>query len=68
MLRQLGKNLSSCRVITTRCTRSRGPRGFFCLQVVRRGPVIVDVIRASRIDGVEVGANIEKARVSYWNG
>lgn len=25
--------------------RSRGPRGFFCLQVVRRVPVIVDVIR-----------------------
>ena len=24
--------------------RSRGPRGFFCLQVVRRVPVIVDVI------------------------
>ena len=32
------------RVITIRCTRSRGPRGFFCLQVDRRGPVIVDVI------------------------
>jgi len=32
------------RVITIRCTRSRGPRGFFCLQVNRRGPVIVDVI------------------------
>ena len=31
-------------VITIRCTRSRGPRGFFCLQVDRRGPVIVDVI------------------------
>ena len=27
-----------------RCTRSRGPRGFFCLQVDRRGSVIVDVI------------------------
>ncbi len=25
--------------------RSRGPHGFFCLQVVRRVPVIVDVIR-----------------------
>ena len=32
------------RGITIRCTRSRGPRGFFCLQVDRRGPVIVDVI------------------------
>ena len=31
-------------MITIRCTRSRGPRGFFCLQVVRRGPVIVAVI------------------------
>ena len=27
-----------------RCTRSRGSRGFFCLQVDRRAPVIVDVI------------------------
>ena len=35
------------RVITIRCTRSRGPRGFFCLQDVRRGPVNVDVIRLS---------------------
>ena len=26
-------------------TISRGPRGFFCLQDVRRGPVNVDVIR-----------------------
>ena len=32
-------------MITIRCTRSRGPGGFFCLQVDRRGPVIVDVIR-----------------------
>ena len=32
------------RGITIRCTRSRGPRGFFCLQVDRRGPVIVAVI------------------------
>ena len=32
------------RRITIRCTRSRGPRGFFCLQVDRRGPVIVAVI------------------------
>ena len=31
-------------MITIRCTWSRGPRGFFCLQVVRRGPVIVDVV------------------------
>ena len=30
--------------ITIRCTRSRGPRGFFCLHVLRRGPVNVDVI------------------------
>ena len=27
-----------------RCTRSRGPRGFFCLQVIRRGPVNAAVI------------------------
>lgn len=32
-------------VITIRCTRSRGPRGFFCLHVFRRGPVNVDVMR-----------------------
>jgi len=32
------------RGITIRCTRSRGPRGFFCLQVDRRGPVNVDGI------------------------
>ena len=31
-------------MITIRCTRSRGPRGSFCLQVDRRGPVIVAVI------------------------
>ena len=31
-------------MITIRCTRSRGPRGFFCLQDVRRGPVNVAVI------------------------
>ena len=31
-------------MITIRCTRSRGPRGFFCLHDVRRGPVNVDVI------------------------
>ena len=36
-------------MITIRCTRSRGPRGFFCLQVDRRGPVIVDVIRLELI-------------------
>ncbi len=36
---------SSIRRITIRCTRSRGPRGFFCLQDFRRGPVIVVVIR-----------------------
>ena len=35
------------RVITIRCTRSRGPRGFFCLQDVRRGPVNVAVIALS---------------------
>ena len=33
------------RGITIRCTQSRGPRGFFSMQVDRRGPVIVDVIR-----------------------
>ena len=32
------------RVITIRFTRSRGPRVFFCLQVDRRGPVIVAVM------------------------
>ena len=31
-------------MITIRCTRSRGPRGFFCLHVFRRGPVNVAVI------------------------
>ena len=35
------------RRITIRCTRSRGPRGFFCLQVFRRGPVNVAVITLS---------------------
>ncbi|QEG22710.1 hypothetical protein MFFC18_25930 [Mariniblastus fucicola] len=34
-------------MITIRCTRSRGPRGFFCLQVFRRGPVNVAVILRS---------------------
>ena len=37
-------NIKTKRRITIRCTRSRGPRGFFCLQDFRRGPVIVDVI------------------------
>ena len=32
----------------TEPTQSRGPRGFFCLQVDRRGPVIVDVMPLSR--------------------
>ena len=32
------------RPITIRCTLSRGPRGFFCLHDVRRGPVNVAVI------------------------
>ena len=36
------------RRITIRCTRSRGPRGFFCLQDVRRGPVNVAVIPRRR--------------------
>ena len=35
------------RVITIRCTRSRGPRGFFCLRGVCRGPVNVAVIPLS---------------------
>ena len=35
-------------MITIRCTRSRGPRGFFCLQDVRRGPVNVDVMFLNR--------------------
>ena len=39
---------TAIRVITIRCTRSRGPRGFFCLQVDRRGPVIVDVMRLNK--------------------
>ena len=30
-----------------RCTRSRGPRGFFCLHDFRRGPVNVAVITLS---------------------
>ena len=34
--------------ITIRCTRNRGPRGFFCLQDVRRGPVNVAVIGLSQ--------------------
>ena len=37
------------RVITIRCTRSRGPRGFFCLHDVRRGPVNVAVIPLGQI-------------------
>ena len=37
------------RVITIRCTRSRGPRGLFCLQDVCRGPVNVDVIMANQL-------------------
>ena len=32
-----------------RCTRSRGPRGFFCLQDIRRGPVNVDVMSLNRM-------------------
>ena len=36
------------RRIIIRCTRSRGPRGFFCLQVFRRGPVNVAVIHLSK--------------------
>ena len=32
------------RRITIRCTRRRGPRGFFCLHDFRRGPVNVAVI------------------------
>ena len=35
-------------VITISCTRSRGPRGFSCLQDFRRGPVNVDVIIAKQ--------------------
>ena len=43
-------NPTANRRITIRCTRSRGPRGFFCLQVDRRGPVIADVMRLKRMD------------------
>ena len=39
---------SALRPITIRCTRSRGPRGFFCLHVFRRGPVNVAVIRLNQ--------------------
>jgi len=42
-------HLKRDRVITIPCTRSRGPRGFFCLQVDRRGPVIVDVITLKKM-------------------
>ncbi len=38
------------RRITIRCTRSRGPRGFFCLHDFRRGPVNVDGIGLSDVD------------------
>ena len=44
-------------VITIRCTRSRGPRGFFCLQDVRRGPVNVDVIQLQNADAKVVAFN-----------
>ena len=37
-----------------RCTRSRGPRGFFCLQVVRRGPVNAAVIPLRQIPFVQL--------------
>ena len=38
-------------MITIRCTRSRGPRGFFCLQDVCRGPVNVAVIQLDESHG-----------------
>ena len=38
------------RVITIRCTRSRGPRGFFCLHDFRRGPVNVAVIGLRNVE------------------
>ena len=38
------KNEATTSGITKGCTRSRGPRGFFCLQGFRRGPVNVAVI------------------------
>ena len=38
------------RVITIRCTRSRGPRGFLYLHDVRRGPVNVAVIGLSDVE------------------
>ena len=40
-------------MITMGCTRSRGPRGFFCLQDVRRGPVNVDVIMPGKTTFLE---------------
>ena len=36
-------------MITIRCTRSRGPRGFSCLHDFRRGPVNVAVITLERL-------------------
>ena len=59
-------------VITIRCTRSRGPRGFFCLQDVCRGPVNVDVIqtyyRASTHQGVfSDGTIMSKLLGKRWN-
>ena len=41
-------NDRAIRGITIRCTRSRGPRGFFCLHVFSRGPVNVDVMPLER--------------------
>ena len=43
-------DLNSRGDITIRCTRSRGPRDFFCLQDIRRGPVNVAVILPMELD------------------
>ena len=45
-------------MITIRCTRSRGPRVFFCLHDFRRGPVNVAVIPLNRM--------ITKTQAAEW--
>jgi len=55
--------------ITIRCTRSRGPRGFFYLHVDRRGPVIVDVIPLGYSTGLpdETRISISTVRIVGLN-
>ena len=52
MARRLARTPVLIGGITIRCTRSRGPRGFFCLHDFRRGPVNVAVIQLP--DGLEL--------------